>query len=345
MGTTTVGPTGDEQVVSPPPEVMRAVVQDRYSDDPEGVLVVAEVPVPTPGTGEVLVEVRAAGVDRGVWHLMAGKPTMVRPAFGLRRPRNRIRGLDLAGTIVAVGPGVGGFAVGDEVFGIGRSAFAEYAVAPTKKLAPKPANLTFEQAASVPVSGLTAIQAVRDRAQVAPGQRVLVIGAAGGVGSFAVQIATASGAAVTAVCRGAKADFVRSLGATEIIDHESQAIDALGGGYDAVIDIAGNRTLRALRSVLAPQGRLVIVGGEGGGALVGGMDRQLRATLLSPFVSQKLGTFVSSENAADLLALRELIEAGSVTSAVDSVLPLADAAVAVRRMIDGDVRGKLVLVP
>jgi NADPH:quinone reductase-like Zn-dependent oxidoreductase len=270
---------------------------------------------------------------------------MVRPVIGLRRPRNPIRGLDLAGTVVALGTGVDGFAVGDEVFGIGRGTFAEFAVAPTKKLIRKPANLSFEQAASVPISGLTAMQAVRDRARVTGGERVLVIGAAGGVGSFAVQIAVASGAEVTAVCRGAKADFVRSLGAVDVIDHTSQPIGALGGGYDAVLDIAGNRTLRELRSVLTPHGRLVIVGGEGGGALIGGMDRQLRAMLLSPFVGQELGTFVSSENAADIGALRELVEAGSLTPAVDSVLPLADAAVAVRRMIDGDVRGKLVLVP
>jgi NADPH:quinone reductase-like Zn-dependent oxidoreductase len=323
---------------------MKSIVQDRYGPAPEDVLRLAEIDRPAIQPGEVLVRVHAASVDRGTWHVMAGLPYPIRLAgFGLRRPKGPNPGRSLAGTIEAVGADVTGFAKGDEVFGIAAGSFAEYARVRPDKLAPKPANLSFEQAAAVPISGLTALQAVRDQAKVRTGQRVLVVGASGGVGTFAVQIAKAYGAEVTAVCSTAKVDMVRALGADHVIDYTR--LDFVDGQhrYDVVLDIGGNRRLSHLRRALTPRGRLVIVGGETDGRWLGGVDRQLRAQLLSPFVGQKLGTFVASENADGLLAIRELIEAGKVTPAIDRTYPLGETAAAIRHLLDGQTRGKLVI--
>jgi NADPH:quinone reductase-like Zn-dependent oxidoreductase len=325
-------------------KTMKSIVQDRYGVAPEEVLRLADTETPRIDRDEVLVRVRAASVDRGTWHVMAGLPYPIRVAgFGVRRPKNANPGRALAGTVEAVGADVTGVKAGDEVYGIGAATFAEYACARPDKLAPKPANLSFGQAAAVPISGLTALQAVRDHGRVHEGQRVLVIGASGGVGTFAVQIATAYGAEVTAVCSTAKVDLVRSLGAHHVVDY-TQA-DATDGRqrYDVILDTGGNRPLSRLRRALAPTGRLVIVGGETGGRWLGGLDRQIRAHLLSPFVSQQLGTFVASENAEDLAVLRELIESGKISPAIDQTYPLGETATAVRHMLDGRTRGKLTI--
>ncbi|WP_079403523.1 NAD(P)-dependent alcohol dehydrogenase [Streptomyces sp. 3211] len=320
---------------------MKAMVQDSYG--PPAVLRLAEVEQPVPGRGEVLVRVRAAGVDQGVWHLMAGMPYAVRAVSGLRRPRNRVRGMDVAGVVEAVGPDVTRFRPGDEVYGNCSGSFAEYACAKEGALAPKPESLDFEQAAAVPVSGCTALGAVRDSGRVEAGRSVLVLGASGGVGSFAVQVAKAYGAHVTGVCSTAKTDLVRSLGADQVLDYTQE--DPVDGSrrYDVILDIAGNRPISRLRRALTAGGTLAIVGGEGGGKWLGGNERQLGAMLLSPFVGHRLrahGTLVRSR---DLETLTDLIEAGAVRPAVDRTYPLAEVPDAVARLRDGQVRGKLVI--
>jgi NADPH:quinone reductase-like Zn-dependent oxidoreductase len=323
---------------------MTAIVQDRYGRAPEDVLQLAHVGRVSIGDGEVLVRVHAASVDRGTWHVMAGVPYPIRLAgFGLRRPKYANPGRSLAGIVSAVGAAVTGVAPGDEVFGIGTAAFAEYSAARPDKLAVKPSDLTFEQAAAVPVSGVTALQAVRDHGHVGAGQQVLIIGASGGVGSFAVQIAKAFGAQVTGVAGTAKLDLVHALGADYVLDHTREDFADGGHRYDVVLDIGGNARLSRLRRALTPHGRLVIVGGETSGRLLGGSGRQLRATALSPFVSQQLGTFIASENAADLTVLSELIEAGTLTPAIDRIYPLAETAAAIRHLLAGRTRGKVVV--
>jgi NADPH:quinone reductase-like Zn-dependent oxidoreductase len=318
---------------------MRAIVQDSYGTD--DVWRVAEVDRPEIADNEVLVKVEAAGLDRGTWHMMTGQPYLGRLAFGLRKPKTIVPGLDLAGTVVAVGASVTRFGIGDEVYGIGRGAYAEYAAAREDKLARKPSNLTFEQAAVAPVSGLTAIQAVHDVGRVAAGQRVLIVGASGGVGSYAVQIAKAAGADVTGVSSTAKTDLVRSLGADHVIDY-TQADFADGSTrYDLILDIGGNSTLSRLRRALSPTGTLVIVGGEGGGKLGGGINRQFRALALSMFVRQRLTMKVPKENYADLERLTDLIEASSVTPSIDRAYPLDQAAEAMRHLAAGKARGKI----
>jgi NADPH:quinone reductase-like Zn-dependent oxidoreductase len=319
---------------------MTAVVQDVYGDT-EDVLRVDRVLVPDIGDDEVLVRVHAAGLDRGTWHLMAGKPYAARLVFGLRRPKNPVRGREFAGVVVQIGDEVSTVRPGDAVFGVGEGSFAEYVVARARKIAPKPATLTFEQAAAAAVSASTALQAVRARAKVRPGQKVLVIGASGGVGTFAVQIAKAYGAEVTGVSSTAKVDLVRSLGADHVLDYTTDDLP-VDGRYDVVLFIGGNSGLRTLRRALAPAGTLVVVGGEDGGKWLG-MGRQLRAMAVSPFVRQRLVTFVQSENAADLVVLAGLFEAGSVTSAVDRLFPLAETPAAVRYMREGRARGKVVV--
>ena len=250
---------------------------------------------------EVLVRVHAAGLDRGTWHLMAGQPYLIRlMGYGLRAPKNRVPGLDVAGTVVAIGADVTRFAVGDEVFGVSRGSFAEYACAREDKLARKPANLTFDQAAVVAISGLTALQGLCDVGRLEAGQRVLIIGASGGVGTFAVQIAKAFGAEVTGVCSTAKLDLVRSLGADHVIDYTQDDFSDAPERYDLILDIGGNSSLSRLRRALTPSGTLVIVGGENGGRWTGGFGRQLRAVALSPFVRQRLVMKTPKEHYADL---------------------------------------------
>ena len=323
---------------------MTAIVQDRYGSAPEGLFRLVEIDRPVVGDGEALVRVHAASVDRGTWHIMSGLPYPIRLAgFGLRRPKYANPGRNLAGTVEAVGADVAGFAPGDEVFGMSTSTFAEYATARADKLSLKPANISFDEAAAVPVSGGTALQAVRDHGRVRAGEKVLIIGASGGVGSFAVQIAKAFGAEVTGVCSTGKVDMVRALGADDVLDYTRADFADGGSRYDVILDIGGNARLSSLRRALTPRGRLIIIGGETGGRLLGGTSRQIRAQLLSPFIHQKLGTFVASENAADLTALRDLIEAGKLAPAIDRTYPLTEAAPAIRHLLDGQARGKIVI--
>jgi NADPH:quinone reductase-like Zn-dependent oxidoreductase len=325
-------------------QTMRAVVQTRYSPAPEDLFRVAQIDRPTLGDGEVLVRVHAASVDRGTWHIMAGLPYPIRLAgFGVHRPKYANPGRCLAGTVEAVAAGVTGFAPGDEVYGMSTSTFAECTATRPAKLAPKPANLSFEQAAAVPISGGTALQAVRDHGRVHAGDKVLIIGASGGVGTFAVQIAKAFGAEVTGVCSTSKAEMVRSLGADHVIDYTQEDFADGGPRFDVILDTGGNAPLSRLRRALTPRGRLVIVGGETDGRLLGGSDRGIRAKVLSLFLRQQMGTFVASEKAADLITLRELIEAGKLTPTIDRTYPLTEIAAAIRRMLDGKARGKLVV--
>jgi NADPH:quinone reductase-like Zn-dependent oxidoreductase len=322
---------------------MRAIAQDRYGD--ADALRHARIARPQPTDLEVLVRVHAAGLDRGTWHLMTGKPYLMRIAgLGFRGPKDRVPGRDLAGTIAAVGAGVTKFKVGDEVYGVGRGSFAEYAVARGDKLARKPKSLSFEQAAVVPISAATALQALTDHGRLEPGQRVLVIGASGGVGSYAVQLATALGAEeVTGVASTAKLDLVRSLGADRVIDYTREDFAGTGNRYDLVLDIAGNPGLRRLRRALTPSGTAVIVGGENGGDLTGGMNRTLRALALSPFISQRFANFINKEKASDLERITGLIDAGQVTPSIDRTYPLEQVPEAIRQLAAGQVRGKVAI--
>jgi NADPH:quinone reductase-like Zn-dependent oxidoreductase len=324
--------------------MMQAIVQRRYGTVPEEVLRLEQTAKPDPAPGEVLLRVRAAGVDRGTWHLMTGTPYLARAiGFGLRAPKTAVPGWAVAGTVEAIGTGVTGLQPGDAVFGTCRGSFAQYVTARPDRLAPKPASLTFEQAAALPGSATTALQAVRDRAKVQPGQHVLVIGASGGVGTFAVQIAKAFGAEVTGACSTAKTDLVRAVGADHVLDYTREDPTAGPHRYDVVIDIGGNRPVPQLRRVLAPRGTLVITGGENGGPWFGGMGRNIGAQLRSPFVSQRLTAFIAQERRADLLTLSELADSGSVTPAVERAYPLSQAATALRHLAGGRARGKLVI--
>ena len=321
---------------------MKAIVQDEYGSP--DVLELRDIDIPEIGDEEVLVRVHAAGVGRDVWHVMAGLPYPIRLAgYGLRAPKNPVIGSDMAGVVEAVGNKVSTFQPGDEVFGIGRGSYAEYARASEDKLAPKPENLTFEQAAVLAIMGSTALQALRDQGKVREGQEVLIIGASGGVGTYAVQIAKAFGAQVTGVCSTAKAEMVRSIGADHVIDYRREDFAEGDKRYDVVLDIGGNSSVARLRRALSPRGTLVIVGGEGGGRWLGGLQRQLWATMLSPFVGQKLGTFVSTPNHEDLLVLGELIESGKVTPVIDRTYPLAEVPEAIRYLEGGHARGKVLI--
>ncbi len=320
---------------------MRAVVQDGYG--PAEVLRLADRARPEPAEGEVLLRVHAAGLDRGTWHLMTGRPYLLRLGFGLRGPRNPVPGRDLAGTVVALGSGVSRFAVGDEVFGIGRGSFAEYAVARQDKLARKPANATFEQAAVAGVSALTALQALRNTGRLEAGQQVLIIGASGGVGSYAVQLAKAFGAEVTGVCGPAKAELVRSLGADHVLDYTRDDFADGSRRYDLILDIAGNPSLSRLRRALTPTGTAVLVGGEDGGDLSGGLNRQLRALVRSRLGRQRLTALICKERSSDLEWLSGLIESGAVTPSIDRSYPLDEAPEAMRHLEAGNARGKVAI--
>ena len=327
------------------PATMRAVVQGTYGS--AETLELRDVPRPAPADGEVLVRVRAAGLDRGVWHVMTGLPYLVRlvvPTMGLRRPKAPIRGMDLAGQVEAVGRGVTRLRPGDAVFGWTEGgSYAEYAAVPEDQLVPMPANLTFEQAAAVPISGLAALQGVRDVGEVQAGQRVLVIGAAGGVGSFAVQLAKAAGAHVTGVAGTAQAEVVGAIGADEVVDYTREDVTDGSRHWDLVLDTAGHRSLSRLRRALSPTGTLVIVGSEGRGRWMGGFDRQLRAVALSRFVSQRLRMLASTPRRDDLVTLRELLEAGKVTPLLDRTFPLDQVRQAIAHMLRGGGRGKIVI--
>lgn len=346
--TTELGPTitqehGEASSRTARPNTMRAIVQRRYGSADS--LELAQVPRPDFGSDEVLIEVHAAGVDRGVVHLMAGTPYLIRlMGFGVRRPKTPVPGMDVSGRVVAIGADVERFRVGDEVFGIAKGSYAEYATATESKLTHKPASITHEQAGAIAISGITALQAVEDIADVRPGQTVLVLGASGGVGSYAVQIAKTLGATVTGVASGAKADMVRSLGADEVIDYSTT--DYLDGRnrYDVIIDTGGLNPLRQLRKALNNNGTLVIVGGEGGGRWTGGIGRQLRAVALSPFVSQRLTMFISEEHHGRMKRLATLIESGEVAPAVSEEFDLVEVPEAIRRLEAGQISGKAVIV-
>jgi NADPH:quinone reductase-like Zn-dependent oxidoreductase len=320
---------------------MKAVVRDAYGS--VDALRLAEIDRPVAGDGEVLVRVQAAGLDQGVWHVMTGMPYVMRLAgFGLRAPKNPLLGYDVAGRVEAVGEQVTRLRPGDEVFGTCRGSFAEYAVARADRLAAKPDDVSFEQAAAVPISGYAALQAVRKHGGIRAGQRVLIIGAGGGTGTFAVQIAKAYGAEVTGVCSTGKVELVRSIGADHVIDYTREEFGDGANRYDVIIDTAGNRSLSQLRRSLTPRGRLVIVGGENAGNWLG-VRRQLRAAAISPFVGQKLGTFISKENPQDLEELRTLLEAGTIAPVVDRTFTLDEVAEAIRYLRDGRARGKTVI--
>ena len=322
---------------------MKAIVQDRFGS--ADVLELRDVPDPVVGPDDVLVEVRAAGCGPDVWHIMTGKPYFVRAMPGFRKMNVGVRGRDVAGRVEAVGANVADLRPGDEVMGVVEGSFAEFATGTPEKLVRKPERLTFEQAAAAPISGLTAVQALRDVARLQPGQTVVVIGAAGGVGTLAVQIAKAYGAGrVTAVCSGPKADLVRSLGADDVIDYTREDVTDGTRTWNVIVDCAGRRPLRHLSRALTRGGTLAIVGGDGGGNWTGGFFRQiLRAPLLSPFVGRHLKPVIATEPHADLEALRELIEAGSVTPVVDRTFALNEAADAVRYLEQGHAAGKVVV--
>ena len=321
---------------------MDAVVADHYGS--VEVIDHRRVARPTIEADEVLIRVAAAGMDRAVWHLMTGRPYVVRClGFGLRRPANPVLGLDVSGHVEAVGEAVTRFAVGDEVFGIAQGSFAQYASAKEVKLAHKPSAITFQEAAAVAISGLTALQGLRDTARLREGQSVLVIGASGGVGTWAVQIAAAMGATVTGVCSAAKADLVRSLGADDVMDYRAQDITASGRHFDVILDLAGNRPIKALRRLLTAQGTLVIGGGEGSDRWLGGIHRQLGAMMLSPFVQQRLTAFVAREHFSDMVVLAEMIEAGQIASTVGEVFPVQEVKDAMRHMLAAQARGTTVI--
>jgi NADPH:quinone reductase-like Zn-dependent oxidoreductase len=321
---------------------MKAMVRDTYGS--ADVLELRDIDIPEIKDEEVLVRVHAAGVGRDVWHVMTGLPYPLRLAgYGFRAPKNPVIGSDVSGVVEAVGKNVSRFQPGDEVFGIGKGSYAEYVCAREDKLASKPANLTFEQAAVLAIMGSTALQALRDHGKVRPGQEVLIIGASGGVGTYAVQIAKAFGARVTGVCSTQKVEMVRSIGADHVIDYTREDFAEGDQRYDLILDIGGNSSLTRLRRALVFRGTLVITGGEGGGRWLGGTDRQLRAMMLSPFVGQKLGTFVNKENHEDMIVLGELIESGKITPVIDRTYPLAEVPEAMRYLEEGHARGKVVI--
>ena len=320
--------------------MMRATVQEGYGS--ADVLHLARIARPEIGRNEVLLRVHAAGLDRGQWHLMTGQPYLVRLVAGIRGPRNPVLGLDVAGTVVAAGQAVTRFSAGDEVFGFGRGTFAEYAVAREDKLARKPGNLSFEQASVVPVSAVTALLALTDTGHVQKGQNVLITGASGGVGSYAVQMAAAFGAEVTGACSAAKADLVRSLGAAHVIDYTREDFAAAQGRYDLIIDIAGSPAPSRLRRALTPSGTAVIVGGEEGGNWTG-LGRQFLALAMSPFLRQRLTMLTPRQRPADLERLTALIEAGTVTPSIGATYSLDQVPEAMRHLESGKARGKIAI--
>lgn len=321
-----------------PPTTMWAMARRRYGGPEQ--LEWCELPVPQPRAGEVLVRVQAAGLDQGAHHVMAGKPYAARLAFGLRRPRQATFGMELAGVVAAVGDGPCDLSVGDRVFGTALGAFAGYVVAKPGRLARMPDHWEPMTGAALGVSSTTALQALRDLAQVRRGERVLILGASGGVGSFAVQIAAALGAEVTAVCSGAKAAAVAALGAQRVLDYRVDDVGA-AGRHDVVIDIGGNRSVRTLRRLLTNRGRLVMVGAEVTGVL--GIGRQLRASALSPFVRQRLIMQVAKDRRSDLETMRDMVEAGTVRPLIHALMGLEELPAALHALEAGEVTGKIVL--
>ena len=325
---------------------MKAIVHSRYGP-PRDVLTLEEVTEPTPGEGEVLVRVRAASVNPADWHIVRGDPYIARLSFGIRGPKARVPGCDLAGQVEAVGPGVTALRPGDDVFGSsfmrGFGAFADLASAPADVLAVKPARLSFEQAAALPVAGLTALQGLRDHGRVEAGHRVLIVGASGGVGTFAVQIAKSIGAEVTGVSSTRNLDLVRSLGADHVVDYLREDFTESEGRYDFVFQLAGTLSPSRCRRLLTPKGTLIVSTGESSGRIIGPVARSIQAAALSPFVTQRLSSFTVSPNTEDLDRLRELVEAGDVAPVVDRRHPLAEVPEAIAYLERGHARGKVVI--
>lgn len=320
---------------------MRAITYTEYG--PPEVLRFTEVATPTPKDDEVLVRIRAAAVNPLDWHFMRGTPYLMRIMAGWRKPTVTRLGVDVAGQVEAVGKNVTQFQPGDEVFGVCKGAFAEYVCAPEGSLASKPANVTFEQAAAVPVAAVTALQGLRDRARIQPGQKVLINGAAGGVGTFAVQIAKVFGAEVTGVCSTRNVDMVRSIGADHVIDYTQADFTKSGQQYDVIFDMAGNHSLPDCRRALTAEGTLVMVGGPDKGGWLGPLLGVLKAVVVSWFVRQKLLLFLARLRKADLLVLRELLETGKVTPVIDRSYPLRAVPEAIRYLEEGHARGKIVI--
>lgn len=321
--------------------MMKAIVQDTYG--PPAILALREVEKPHPKEDEVLVRVRAAGVNPGDLVTLRGEPRMVRLFMGLQRPGNGIIGMDLAGTVTAVGGKVNGLRPGDEVFGVGRSVYAEYAVAKAKDVVGKPSNITFVQAAAIPTAGLTALQALVAQAQLQAGQRVLVTGAGGGVGTHAVQIAKALGAHVTALCGPEKVELVRSLGADRVLDRSREDIGADTQRYDVILDNGGRHSLRQLRQRLSPRGTLIPNNGEFHKRWIGSLGSVLGARLLSLFIRQRLRPFLSLPNSVDLHTLARMLEKGQIVPTIERTYPLAETAQALAHIADGQARGKVVI--
>jgi NADPH:quinone reductase-like Zn-dependent oxidoreductase len=322
---------------------MQAIVQHSYGS--ADVLEYRTIERPEVAADEVLIKVQAAGVDRGVWHLMTGLPYLVRLAgFGVTRPKNPVLGLDVAGVVVATGDAVTRFQPGDEVFGIGNGSYAEYVTADQNKLAMKPANIAFEQAAVAAISGITALEALTNVGGLQPGQSVLVIGASGGVGTYAVQLARELGAHVTGVGGPDMAETVCSIGADRYIDYTQDDFVDSDNQYDLILDIGGRNSISRLRSVLTPTGTLVIVGGEGGNRVTGGVGRQLRAMMLSPFIAQRLTTFISTEGSLMIERLASYLQSGAVTSIIGQRFSLEEVPAAMRHLEQATSSGKSIIV-
>lgn len=320
---------------------MRAVAHTRFGP-PSEALEITEVSTPTVGDDEVLVRVAAAGVAIGDWFTTTGVPYVARPMFGIRSPKQPIAGLELAGTVVAVGRDVARFSVGDEVFGWGKGTLAEYAAVAQDSIAIAPTTATPIEAAALPISAVTALQAVRDHGKVTSGQAVLIIGASGAVGSFAVQIAKAFGAEVTGVASTRNLELLGSIGADHVVDYRTTAVADAGRRYDVIFDLGGNTPLKDLRNILAPEGTLVIIGGSGGRFMMG-FGRTLRAVGLNSFVGQTLMTFIAKNTSDDLVALAEMIDTGDVTPVIDRTYPLDEAAAAIEHVGSGQTSGKTVI--
>jgi NADPH:quinone reductase-like Zn-dependent oxidoreductase len=318
---------------------MKAIVYDRYGS-PE----LREIDRPDVADDGVLIRVHASSVNPADWYAMTGRPYIARPAVGLRKPRHNVLGTDVAGRVEAVGGSVTQLRPGDEVFGAGTGAYAEYLSAPANRLVPKPANLTFEQAAAVPVAALTALQALRDKGRVQAGHRVLINGASGGVGTFAVQIAKSFGAEVTGVCSTRNVDMVRSIGADHVVDYTREDFTTGGRRYDLMIDIAGSRSFSECRRVLAPEATLVIVGGPKTNRLLGPLSHVLKTSLASVGKSQKVVFFVSKNEKDDMVVLHDLLEAGKVTPVIDRCYELSEVPDAFRYLGDGHARAKVAII-
>jgi NADPH:quinone reductase-like Zn-dependent oxidoreductase len=320
---------------------MKAVVQDRFGTP--DVLELREIDQPEAGDDEVLVRVRAASVNPADWYAMTGSPYVARPQMGLRTPKTRL-GIDFAGVVEAVGGKVTRLRPGDEVFGAGTGSLAEYVAVPEDALVLKPANVSFEQAAAVPVAGLTALQGLRDKGRVEPGQQVLINGASGGVGTFSVQLAKSFGAEVTGVCSTRNVDLVGSLGADQVVDYTQEDFTRADRRYDLLLDVAGSRSWAACRRVLHPRATLVMVGAPKGNRVLGPLSHIGKLRLASLRSSQKVLFFISKRSNEDLLTLRGLLEAGTVTPVVERTYALGETADALRYLGEGHARGKLVIV-